>query len=119
MQHPSVKEKVVFFPVTFEKLDGVIRNGFVPGLNSGVGPRPVGEVYSNQAVAFYPDSEAANQLFQSKHCGNSSKKYPTNKKNPFRSFRNSEPSDSDHVESAGGGVSTSAGGGRGGQGRRG
>lgn len=69
MQQASVKERVMFYPISFEKLDGVIRHGFVPGVGVGGvggGSMPVGDIYSNQAAAFYPDSDSANQLFQSK-----------------------------------------------------
>jgi len=58
---PTVREKIVYVPVAFECLDSVIRNGFAPG-TTGISSMPVGGSYSNQAVAFYPDSESANSV---------------------------------------------------------
>ena len=66
MQHASVKEKVMYYPIAFDKLDGIIRHGFLPGASDVVGSVGVGEIYNKQAVTFYPDSEVANNQFPSK-----------------------------------------------------
>ena len=69
MQHASVKEKVMYYPIAFDKLDGIIRHGFLPGASDvvgSVGSVGVGEINNKQAVTFYPDSEVANNQFPSK-----------------------------------------------------
>ena len=60
----SAKEKLFFFPTTFDKLESIVKDGFIPNMvDQGVKP-PVSDEISSQGVLFFPDSQVANETLK-------------------------------------------------------